>query len=50
MSIEVKLIIGGIALALLANVWLHQQEVECDEAGGTYVRAVWGYKCIGTKT
>lgn len=50
MSFEVKVIIGGLALALLANVWLYQQEVACDEAGGTYVRAVWGYKCIGTKT
>jgi hypothetical protein len=49
MSIELKLIIGGIALAVFANYWLYKSEVACEEAGGTYVRAVWGYKCVELK-
>ena len=47
MSFEVKLIIVGLAIAFGANHWLYKEEVACDEAGGTYVRAVWGYKCVG---
>ena len=43
------LIVLGLALALGANYWLYTEEVACDKQGGTYVRAVWGYKCIGIK-
>jgi hypothetical protein len=46
----IRILIGAIALIVAANHWLYKSEVACEESGGTYVRAVWGYKCIGTKT
>jgi len=45
----VIIIILALALVFWANYWLHKQEVACDEAGGVYVRAVWGYKCVELK-
>jgi len=39
----------ALVLIVVANYWLHKAEVECDQAGGVYVRSVWGYKCVELK-
>lgn len=49
MSSTMKLLILGIALAVVSNYFLYRMEVECEDSGGTYVRSVFGYKCIGGK-
>jgi hypothetical protein len=43
------ILIGAIVLIFVANYWLYKSEVACEDAGGTYVRAVWGYKCLELK-
>jgi hypothetical protein len=39
----------ALVLIVVTNYWLHKSEVACEDAGGTYVRAVWGYKCLELK-
>jgi hypothetical protein len=43
------ILIGAIVLIFVANHWLYKSEVACEESGGVYVRAVWGYKCVELK-
>lgn len=39
----------ALVLIVVANHWLYKSEVACEESGGVYVRAVWGYKCVELK-